>query len=129
MALSSPHQQSGNTYLIILAVTRNREVVYPGQQTLIDRAKRSVNYINDAFIKCVNAITSNFSTPQTEQAMDNSPLNALGDFQFQEITSSDVAKAIKSLSLAASVGVDGIKVSELKTSCDEISPTLAYIFN
>ena len=61
--------------------------------------------------------------------MENSPLNALGDFQFQEITSSDVAKAIKSLSSSASVSVDGIKVSELKTSCDEIISTLAYIFN
>ena len=61
--------------------------------------------------------------------MDNSPLNALEDFQFQEITSSDVAKAIKSLSSSASIGVDGIKVSELKTSCDEIGPILAYIFN
>ena len=61
--------------------------------------------------------------------MENSPLIALRDFQFQEIISSDIAKAIKSLSSSASDGVDGIKFSELKTSCDEISPTLAYIFN
>ena len=46
--------------------------------------------------------------------MNNNQLNALGDFQFQEITPSDVVKAIKSLSSSASVGsvgVDGIKVS------------------
>ena len=95
-----------------------------------DDAKHSVNYINDAFIKFVTAITSNFSTPQIEQATDNSPLNALGDFQCQEITSSDIARAINSLSSSANVGVDGIKVSELKHLVTKsVPPSPTFLIN
>ena len=101
------------------------------------QAMSSANKLNRHFIESVTNIANTFQSTlaavsdnlTNTTSLNVSGIDGLNGFSFKNISSSDMASAIRDIPSTSSTSFDGINGKMLKLSASVITTPLAHIFN